>query len=576
MNNGSAETGTGGGQRRSPSTLGAAVAHIQAGRLDEAAARAAVCRRRGAEEPGRPQHHRRHPPEAGAAARRAARVRCGGAPGAGLSRGALQPRRGAAGARPARRCAGRRGQGAGAPARPTPPPTSTAATSSGTSAAGTRRSPPTTGRSRCSRPIRRRWSIAAWRWSAAARRSTRSTISAARWRCVRAMPRRMSAPPSAHARLNQVADALAEIDKVLAGDPENRDALLTKVGILREADRAEEALAHRRRDARARSRRCRRACRARPCAAPSSRRFRRRAGRGGRGHRRSAEERRGARGARHGARPARPLRRGLGGARSGRTARRLRHDAASHAGGRASATSAGSRRRSPPTTGRSRPIPTTSSARYHRCLLFLAWGDYADRLGRARVAAEGSQRSAGRSCSSWRRCGRARTSPARRCCSIPSRAPATPSSSCATRRWSRRAAREVSMVVHESLRRLFAANFPDMDVSEHHRHALRLRLPGAADEPAARSWEPTARRRSRATCPISPPIPSASPNGRRASAATASRSASAGRATPNTGSDQFRSIPLGTFAPLAAVPGVRLISVQALWASTSSQTCRRA
>ncbi len=44
-------------------------------------------------------------------------------------------------------------------------------------------------------------------------------------------------------KLNQVAEAMVEIDKVLAVEPENRDALLTKGTILRETDHAEEALA---------------------------------------------------------------------------------------------------------------------------------------------------------------------------------------------------------------------------------------------------------------------------------------------------------------------------------------------
>ena len=47
----------------------------------------------------------------------------------------------------------------------------------------------------------------------------------------------------AHNRLKQVPEALAEIDKALAIDPGSRDALMAKAGILREGTRAEEALA---------------------------------------------------------------------------------------------------------------------------------------------------------------------------------------------------------------------------------------------------------------------------------------------------------------------------------------------
>ena len=53
----------------------------------------------------------------------------------------------------------------------------------------------------------------------------------------------MWVPPTPTASSTRCRQALAQVDKVLASDPENRDALLAKINTLRDANRAEEALA---------------------------------------------------------------------------------------------------------------------------------------------------------------------------------------------------------------------------------------------------------------------------------------------------------------------------------------------
>ena len=115
-------------------------------------------------------------------------------------------------------------------------------------------------------------------------------------------------------QLNQVADALAEIDKVLAADPENRSALLAKAAISARAAvprrrwrivdgmvarDAADAVAHI----------------SRAHALAELRRFADALAAADGAVEQRAEECRGAPGARHGARPARPLRRSVGGAR---------------------------------------------------------------------------------------------------------------------------------------------------------------------------------------------------------------------------------------------------------------------
>jgi tetratricopeptide (TPR) repeat protein len=122
----------------------------------------------------------------------------------------------------------------------------------------------------------------------------------------------------------------------------------------------------------------------------------------------------------------------------------------------------------------------------------------------------------------------------------------------------------VSMVVHESLRRLFAANFPDMDISD------SIGMRGGFDYQAPLMSLPFIfGTNSDAAIPRSVPYLAADPE------RIAKWAARLGRDGFKVGiswqgnkvyvADQFRSIPLNKFAPLAGVPGVRLISLQALW-----------
>ena len=93
-----------------------------------------------------------------------------------------------------------------------------------------------------SRPIRRRWSIAA-RCLVGQHKAVDALNDFRKALALR--PGYVAAhigAASALGKVNQVSEAVAEIDKVLAREPENRDALLIKGSILREAGRAEEAL----------------------------------------------------------------------------------------------------------------------------------------------------------------------------------------------------------------------------------------------------------------------------------------------------------------------------------------------
>ncbi len=122
----------------------------------------------------------------------------------------------------------------------------------------------------------------------------------------------------------------------------------------------------------------------------------------------------------------------------------------------------------------------------------------------------------------------------------------------------------VSMVVHESLRRLFAANFPDMDVSSD------IGLRGGFDYQAPlMSLAHILRTDSEAAIPGDVPYLTADPERvakwRARLGDDGFKVGISWQGNAQYPSDQFRSVPLTCFAPLARLPGVRLISVQALW-----------
>ncbi len=122
----------------------------------------------------------------------------------------------------------------------------------------------------------------------------------------------------------------------------------------------------------------------------------------------------------------------------------------------------------------------------------------------------------------------------------------------------------VSMVVHQSLRRLFADSFPEMDVSDDvgERTGFDYQVP-------LMSLPHVLKTNTEAAIPRDVPYLAADPE------RVAKWTARLGRDGFKVGigwqgnakfsGDRFRSIPLRAFAPLAAVPGVRLISLQALW-----------
>ena len=122
----------------------------------------------------------------------------------------------------------------------------------------------------------------------------------------------------------------------------------------------------------------------------------------------------------------------------------------------------------------------------------------------------------------------------------------------------------VSMVVHESLRRLFAANFPDMDVVSD----VGMRT-GFDYQAALMSLPHIFRTRSEADIPRSVPYLAADPERIAKWAARLGdkrfRVGISWQGNSEYPADQVRSIPVRYFAPLSRVGGVRLISVQALW-----------
>ena len=128
----------------------------------------------------------------------------------------------------------------------------------------------------------------------------------------------------------------------------------------------------------------------------------------------------------------------------------------------------------------------------------------------------------------------------------------------------------VSMIVHESLRRLFAANFPDMDVSD----KIGMRA-GFDYQAPLMSLPHISGTTSEAVIPRDVPYLVADPD---RVAKWGARLGSEGfkvgigwQGNADYPTDELRSIPLKRFAPLASVPGVRLISVQALWGTEQLQ-----
>ncbi len=366
---------------------------------------------------------------------------------------------------------------------------------------------------------------------------------------------------SAYSRVGQVADGLAEIDTVLASDPENRDALLMKVSILREGKRAEEALtivdglvaadpaditAHvARAYTLAKLRRFADALAAADVAIATAPKA-------------------------HEAH----LARGMALAQLNRNDEAWKaFDMAERAGGagaelhRARAVALGNvGRLDEAVAAYDRAIaaePDDALARYHRGFILLARGDY----------------EAGWAAQEWRLKTSAFSRP-----ELLKVAPLWKGEDATTKKvllhseqgagdviqFVRYAplvaarAGSVSMVVHESLRRLFAANFPDMDVSSD----IGMRT-GFDYQAPLMSLPYILGTNSEAAIPREVPYLVADPE----------RVAKWGARLGNEGfkvgiswqgnsdypGDQFRSIPLKRFAPLADVPGVRLISMQALW-----------
>jgi tetratricopeptide (TPR) repeat protein len=365
---------------------------------------------------------------------------------------------------------------------------------------------------------------------------------------------------SAYGALNQVSDALAEIDKVLATDPEYRDALLAKVGILREADRAEEALTIvdamlardpddivtriERANSLAKLKRFDEALAASDAAIAS-------APKNSEAH----------------------LARGMALTQLGRyDEARAALDLAGRFGAsgakleRARAVAlCGAGRLDDGLAAYDRAIadnPDDAGARYHRSFIFLAWGDYEMgwREHEWRLKTPGFNRPE-----------LLKVAPLWKGEDVTEKKVLLYSEQGAgdtiqfARYASLVAARggRVSMVVHESLRRLFAANFPEMDVS----NAIGMRA-GFDYQAPLMSLPHIFGMRGEAEIPRDVPYLAADPE---RVAKWRSRLGHEGfkvgiswQGNAEYSSDQFRSIPLRRFASLASVPGVRLISVQAI------------
>jgi tetratricopeptide (TPR) repeat protein len=121
---------------------------------------------------------------------------------------------------------------------------------------------------------------------------------------------------------------------------------------------------------------------------------------------------------------------------------------------------------------------------------------------------------------------------------------------------------EVTLLVPGATRRLFADNFPDVDVTD------TLALRGNHDYRASLMSMPAIFRTTLATVPATVPYLAADPV---RSDKWAERIGTDGfrvgivwQGSRGYARDRDRSVPLAAFAPLASVPGVRLISVQAM------------
>ncbi len=366
---------------------------------------------------------------------------------------------------------------------------------------------------------------------------------------------------NAYSQLNQVPEALAEIDKVLASDPQNREALLAKVNTLRDAKRAEEALAI------ANTILARHPADAaiqvsRAYVLAKLKRY---------------VEALAAAEAAVGIAPRNPeaqLVRGLQLCQLGRHDEALKAlDLVERAGGsganlhHARAVTLGNVGRIDESLAAyDRAIaesPDDALLRYHRGFVFLTRGEYdtgwAEQEWRLKTSTFNrpemlkvaplwtGEDVAGKKMLLYSEQGAGDT------IQFVRYAPAVAA----------RGAR-VSMVVHESLRRLFAANFPDMDVSSD----IGLRTGFDCQAPLM-SLPHILGTNSEAAIPRDVPYLTADP---QRVAKWGARLGGEGfkigiswQGNSDYPSDQFRSIPLAEFAPLAAVPGVRLISVQALW-----------
>ncbi len=364
----------------------------------------------------------------------------------------------------------------------------------------------------------------------------------------------------AYAQVNQVAEALAEIDKVLAGEPDSRDALVAKVGILREGGRAEESLALA--DAMLASDPADAVVHvARAHALAKLKRF--------------AD----ALGAADAAIASAPkdaeahMARGMALSQLGRFDEAWKAFDAAERHGASGTKLHQARAVALCNVGRledglaayDRAIaedPNNLGARFHRSFVFLARGDYetgwAEHEWRLKLA-------------NFPRPELFKLAPLWRGEEVSGKKMLLYSEQGAgdTIQFVRyapllaaRGAR-VSMVVHESLRRLFAANFVDMDVSDD----IGMRS-GFDFQAPLMSLAYIFGANTEAAIPHDVPYLAADPE------RVAKWGARLGREGFKVGigwqgnaqytSDQFRSIPLGAFAPLARVPGVRLISVQAL------------
>jgi tetratricopeptide (TPR) repeat protein len=365
---------------------------------------------------------------------------------------------------------------------------------------------------------------------------------------------------TAYRRISQAPDALAELDMVLATDPENRDALLTKVAILREADRAEDALTVvdavlardpadvvaqiERADALTDLKRFDQALAAADAAIASAPKNHEahlvrgmilsRLGRFGEAWRAlDLAERLGA---------------------SGTTLHHTRAVALSSVGRFAEALAA--------YDNAIAEDPGNAMARYHRAFVFLARGEYQDGWAEQEWRLQ---------LATFPRPELLKLAPLWKGEGVTDKKVLLHSEQGAgdaiqfvryARMVAARGAR-VSMVVHESLRRLFAANFADMDVSDD----IGLRT-GFDYQAPLMSLPHIFGTNSEAAIPRDVPYLTADPE---RIAKWAARLGGEGfkvgvgwKGSSQYSADRFRSIPLKCFAPLAGVPGVRLISVQAL------------